>query len=185
MGAVLYNLKHLQVAPKTVTPTYTDLLYAIDFDASISQDNEKLRADAAAVVTAYGAPEGAGSITFGYLDPVTLAILTGGTASTTGTAGTVIDRLEIMGDSNPPAIIVVMWAENVDGNADSAGIRITLPNAKASVPSGTYGQESFANQSADLTFDPDENGVLMILEFPVTAPVFTGDTIPTNLEPPA
>lgn len=185
MASVGYNLDHLQIAPKGPTPTYKDLKYAITLDASISQDSNKLSADASKPVTAYSAPEGAGSISFGFMDPDTMAILTGGTSSTTGTGGTVIDRLEILGNTNPPSIIIVGWIPNVDGNADSAGVRITLPNAKASVPSGTFDQETWANRDADLVFDPDENNVMMIYEFPVTAPVFTAGVIPTNLEPPA
>ncbi len=75
-----------------------------------------------------------------------MAIMTGGTSSSGGPAGTVISRLEIKGDSTPPAVVIVGWMKNIDGNATSAGIRVILPNAYVSVPSGGFEQETYANR---------------------------------------
>ena len=101
-----YNLRHLQVAPKTETPTYKDINYATTFEFPISQDSETLRADGSAAVTAQGAPEGGGSIGFASIDLATMAVMTGGSTSETGTAGTRITRLEVESTYSPPA-----WSE--------------------------------------------------------------------------
>lgn len=180
-----YNLNHVQVAAKVESPTYKDVNYARDWEWPISQDSEILRADGAAVVTAQGAPEGGGSLSFASIDLTVMAVMTGGDLSETGTAGTRITRMEIPSDYSPPALIIVGWIPNVDGNSTSAGLRVTLPNAKLTMPSGTFGQESWSELSADQTFVGDENDVMLIFEELATAPTFTSGVIPTNLEPPA
>ena len=184
-GTVGYNLKHVQIGAVGVTPTYIDVPYAVSVDPSIDQTADKLKADASTPVIAFGAPEGTGLMEWGLITPVVLALMTGGTASTSGTAGTVIDRLEVKGSLQPPSLIVVGWIPNVDGLQSSAGIRLTLPNAKLSVPSGAFQQETFANRTSNLDYAPDANDNMQIWEFPVTAPVFTAGVIPTNLVPPA
>jgi hypothetical protein len=180
-----YNLRHLQVAAKSETPTYKDINYATTFEFPISQDSETLRADGSAAVTAQGAPEGGGSIGFASIDLATMAVMTGGSTSETGTAGTRITRLEVESTYSPPAVIVVGWIPNVDGNSTSAGLRVTVPNAKLTMPSGTFGQESWSEMSSDLSFVGDENEVMLIWEELATAPTFTSGVIPTNLEPPS
>ncbi len=186
-GTVGYNLNHVQVAAVNVSPVYSDVPGAIGFDPTIDQNSDKLRGDGASLETAYGAAEGSGSMEWAYATPAVMAIMTGGTASTSGTGGTLIDRLEIKGNTNPPAVILVGWIPNISSKtyADSAGIRVTLPNAKVSVPSFATGQETFTTVTADLNFDSDSNGNIMIIEWPKTAPTFTLGVIPTNLTPPA
>jgi hypothetical protein len=185
MAATGYNLKHGQVAAKTVTPTYSDINYITTAEFPISQESDTLRADGAAAVVAQSAPEGGGSIAFASIDLDTMAVMTGGTASSSGSGGTLIDRLEIPSDYTPPAVILVFWIPNVDGNSTSAGLRVTIPNAKLTMPSGTFGQESWSELTADLSFVGDENDVMLIWEDLATAPTFTAGVIPTNLEPPA
>jgi len=180
-----YNLNHLQVAAKSGSPTYKDINYAQTIEFPITQDSETLRADGAAVVTAQSAPEGGGSIQFASIDLATMAVMTGGTTSESGTAGTRITRLEIPSDYSPPAVIVVAWIPNVDGNSTSAGLRVTIPNGKLTMPSGTFGQESWSEMSSDLSFVGDDNDVMLIWEELATAPTFTSGVIPTNLTPPA
>lgn len=180
-----YNLQHLQVAPKTVTPVYKDILYSTTFEFPISQDSETLSADGTKAVTAQGAPEGGGSIGFASIDLATMAVMTGGATSESGTAGTRITRLEIPANYSPPAVIVVGWIPNVDGNSTSAGLRVTIPNAKLTMPSGTFGQESWSEMSSDLSYVGDSNGKMLIWEELATAPVFTAGVIPTNLVAPA
>lgn len=183
-GTTGYNLTHLQVAAKGASPVYKDILYATTAEFPISQDKDVFRADGSAVVTAWSAPSGDGSIGFGSADLDTIAVMTGGTKSTTGSAGTAIDRLEIKGNTTPTAVIFVAWIPNVDGNSTQAGLRITIPNASASVPSTSYAQESWTEFSSDVGFNPDENGNLLIWESLATAPTFTSGVIPTNLTAP-
>lgn len=184
-GVVGYNLKHGQIAARGATPTYIDLPYTQTLDASIAQNSDKMAADGAKVVTAYSAPEGSGSVTVGMFNLTTQTMMTGGRSSQSGTAGTAISRLEILGSSQPPALIGSFWIPNIDGNLAAAGLRISLPNCKFSVPSGTFDQETFVTVSADLSFDPDANDVLIIYEELATAPVFTLGVMPTNLVAPA
>lgn len=185
MATVGYNLKHGQIAARGATPTYIDLPYVMTVDATVTQNSDKMAADGAKVVTAYSAPEGGGSFTMGQIALDNQAMMTGGTVSTTGATATAIDRLEVKGSSQPPALIGSFWVPNIDGNLISAGLRVTLPNVKFSVPSSTFDQETWANVSADMSFDPDENDVLIIYEELATAPVFTADVMPVNLTPPA
>lgn len=184
-GVVGYNLKHGQIAARGTSPTYVDLPYTQTIDASIAQNSDKLPADGAKVVTAYSAPEGSGSLTMGMFHLTTQAMMTGGTASQSGTAGAAISRLEIKGSAQPPALIGSFWIPNIDGNLAAAGLRVTLPNCKFSVPSGTFDQETFVSVSADLSFDPDANDVLIIYEELATAPAMTLGVMPTNLVAPA
>jgi len=180
-----YNLNHFQVAPKSGSPVFKDVNYATEWEFPISQDSEILRADGKAAVTAQGAPEGGGSIGFASIDLATMAVMTGGELSESGTAGTRITRMEVPANFNPPALIGVGWIPNVDGNSTSAGLRVTLPNMKLTFPSGSFGQESWSEMSADQTFVGDANDVMLIFEEMATAPVFTSGVIPTNLAPPS
>jgi len=183
-GTTGYNLNHLQVAPKGVSPVYKDINYATTFEATIDQSQDKLAADGKKAVTAWSAADGGGSIGFASADMAVLAALSGGTFSTSGTAGAVINRMEVKGNVTPPASILVGWIPNVDGNSDSAGLRVTLPNAQVSMPSTSYAQETWTEFTADLSYVADENNVMIIWEELATAPTFTGGVIPTNLTAP-
>jgi hypothetical protein len=185
MAATTYNLNHLQAATNDGSPTYVDINYAISFEPNITQENESFRADGAVVVTAQGAPEGALSLSFGSYDTDAFAVLTGGTSSSSGSAGTLIERLEIPADYSAPSVILVAWLPNVDGNSTSAGLRITVPNAKVNMPSAAFGQQTWSEFSADGSFSADANDVMLIFEDLATAPTFTTGVIPTNLTAPA
>src|SRR5690606_21905837 len=111
-----YNVNHFQVAAKGETPTYKDVPSVISWEFPISQDSEILRPDGKAAVTAQGAPEGGGSLSFASIDLAMMAVMTGGDLSESGTAGTRITRMEVPSDYNPPALIGVGWVPNVDGN---------------------------------------------------------------------
>ncbi|MDQ3541388.1 MAG: hypothetical protein M3440_11935 [Chloroflexota bacterium] len=184
MAGTFYNLTHLQVAAKVATPVYSDINYATNFEPTIEQDSETMNADGKKAVVAQGAPEGGGSIGFGSLNLATMGVMTGGTVSSSGTGGTAITRLEIKGTYSPPALVLVAWLPNVDGNETSAGVRITLPNAKLTMPSASFGQETWSEFSADLTFVADTPGNMLIWEDLATAPTFTAGVIPTNITPP-
>lgn len=185
MAATGYNLNHLQAATNDGSPTYEDINYATTFEPSITQESDSFRADGQVAITAQGAPEGAGSIGFGSYDTDTFAVLTGGDSSTSGSAGTLINRLEIPADYTAPSVILVGWIPNVDGNSTMAGLRVTVPNAKVNMPSVQFGQETWSEFSADISFAADSNDVMLIYEEMATAPTFTSGVIPTNLTPPA
>lgn len=178
VGQTGYNLTHLQVASKSATPTFVDVLYAQTLEAGVDQDNDILKADGGSKVTAYGAREGTGSIAFASVDLATMAVMTGDTFSTSGVAPAVIDRLDMKGATQPPALILVGYVPNVDGNTARAGLRITVPNATLAVPSGSFEQETWTELEADLAFVPNASDVMMIWESMQTAPVFTSGVIP-------
>lgn len=176
-----YNLVHLQVAPKGASPTYKDVLYATTAEFGVDQNQEYFRADGGVRVSAYGAREGTGSIGFGSADLQTIATFSGDTYATTGTSGSIIDTLKVLGTGAPPSTILSAWIPNVDGNATSAGLQVTLPNAKVAMPSTTFEQESWTEFAADLSYTPDENDVMQIWQSMETAPTFTAGVIPVTL----
>lgn len=184
-GTTGYNLNHLQAAAKGASPVYKDINYATTFEATIDQTQDKLAADGKKAVTAFSAADGGGSIGFASADLSVIALLSGGTFSTTGTAGTMINRMDVLGNVTPPATILSGWIPNVDGNTTSAGLRITLPNAQVSMPSTSYAQESWTEFNADLSYVADENDVMLIWEELFTAPTMTLGVMPVNLTPPA
>ena len=183
MAVVGYNLLHLQVVPKGNT-TWFDVSYAISFEPTIERDSETLTADAKKAVKAWAAPEGSGSIEFGLISSTLIAVLTGGTVTTSGVTPNVITRLDLT-SAPPPALSLSAWIDNVDGLQTHKGLRVSIPNATCATPSATYEQESFSNHSADIAFVPDANDVLLIYEFMETKPVFTAGVMPVNLVPPA
>jgi hypothetical protein len=185
MAATGYNLQHLQAAANDGSPTYIDINYATTFEPTITQESDTFNADAQKAITAQGAPEGGGSLGFGSFDTDAFGVLTGGTASTSGSGATAIDRLEIPADYTPPSVILVAWIPNVDGNSTSAGLRVTVPNAKVTMPSTQFAQETWSEFTADFSFVADANDVMLIFEDMATAPTFTAGVIPTNLTPPA
>lgn len=184
-GATVYNLEHVQVAIIQTTPVWVDLPYAQTFDPTITQDSEDLQADGKQAVTAYGPPTGEGTVEWARAEPVTLALLAGLTATSSGTTPATIDRLVYKGDTTPPGLHWSAWARNVDANITGAGMRVTLPNAKASVPAMPLGQETFSTLSSDLRFTANAANDMMILEFMETAPAYTSGVIPVNLTAPA
>lgn len=185
MAATGYNLNHLQAAANDGSPTYLDINYATTFEPTITQDSDTFKADGQTAITAQSAPEGGGSLGFGSYDTDTFGVLTGADVTTSGSGGTLIDRLEIPADYTAPSVILVAWIPNVDGNSTSAGLRITVPNAKVNMPSTQFGQETWSEFTADFQFSADTNDVMLIFEDMATAPTFTAGVIPTNLTPPA
>lgn len=179
-----YNLQHLQVAAAGASPTYSDVNYATTFEPTITQDSETLNADGRKAIIVQGAPEGGGTIGFASAELDTIAIMTGGTVSTSGTAGTLIDRLEFKGSTVAPTVIYSAWLPNVDPNSDMAGLRVTLPAATTSVPSVQFGQETWSEFSADIGFVANDDDVMMIWESVATAPTFTNGVMPVNLTAP-
>lgn len=183
-GTTAYNLNHLQVAAVGASPTYVDVNYAISSEFTIEQDSENFLADGKSAVSTFGAREGTGSISFGSMDLSTIALMTGDEFSTSGAEGSKIDRLEFKGDATPPPVILSAWVKNVDGNSTFAGSRITVPNAKLSVPNTSFEQESWSEFESDVTFNPDEDDNLMIWENLEVEPVFSAGVMPVALTAP-
>lgn len=183
-GTTAYNLNHLQVAARGATPTYRDVNYAISAEFTIEQDSESLQADGKNVVSTFGAREGTGSISFGSMDLSTIALMTGDSFSSSGVEGTdKVERLEFLGSATPPGVILSAWVKNVDGNSAFAGTRITVPNAKLSVPNASFEQESWSEFESDVTFNPDGEDVLLIWENMEVEPGFTDGVMPVALTP--
>lgn len=181
-----YNLNHLQVAPKGLTPVFTDVPLATTAEFGIDQDNDTFLADGRVAVTSYGAREGTGSIAFGSAKLDAIAVMTGDEYSTSGVPGTSgIDRLEIGGATTPPPLILASWVPNVDGNVEWAGMRVTVTNGSLSVPSSSFEQESWTEFESDLSFSDNEDGVMLIWETMEVAPTLTAGVIPVQLETPA
>lgn len=182
-----YNLVHLQVAPKETEPTFKDINYAVSAEFTVEQDSEQFQADGANVMSAFSPREGTGSISFGSADLETIALMTGDVFSSSGTAGSAIDRLEFRGSTVPPSLVLSAYIPNVDGNSAHAGMRITVPNAKLTVPNASYEQESWTEFESDVTFSPDANGVMLIWENLSTDPDvgMSGNVMPVNLVAPA
>jgi len=182
-GMVGYNLAHLQ-AVLAGDSDWIDIPYAVTIDPQIDQQSTPLKADGKTATIAHGAPEGGGTIAFGAITGTTVGLLSGARASTSGTGATLIDRVEVLGDGVPPSLGLSGWIPNSDGNMLAAGLRLTLPNAQCSVPSGAYDQETFASQTANLTFSADNNNVMQIYEFLAEEPEWDDGVMPVNLIAP-
>lgn len=188
--AVINNLQHAQVAPIPVSPAspvFVDVPGVVSFETTVTTDSTATQADGQVYLTTYAAPEG--SFTLSWIDssfPV-LVVINGGVASTTGTAGTKIDRYEQPGAYVAPAFILSDWNPNVDhGHSPNvAGFRTTLPNATASVASKSSGQDSVHEWSVDGAFTAIAPAPMFIYEAFATAPAFTSGVQTVNLNPPS
>lgn len=185
--AVGYNTNHVQVGPKEATPTFVDVPGAISWDPTITTDKDPIRGDGQVYVTAYGAPEGEGDLTWLGFAPDVLATINGGEVSTSGTGDTEITRYEQPGTYTAPPFIIADWVPNIDKShaPDVAGIRTTVTNATAEPASRGSGQETAVEWTASTSFSPDENNVLIIYEELATEPTFTNGVMPVNVEKPS
>lgn len=185
--SVANNITHAQVAPKTVTPVFVDVPGATTLDVSFTDNSTDINADGMVYVTAYDAP--VGQFNLGWVDdnfPVQVTI-NGGTSSSTGTAGTKIDRYEQPGTYVAPAFVAASLEPNIDKIHDAlvAAFRITIPNATAALAQKSSGQNSTHEWSAACKFKADGSGPLIIYEKLATAPTFTSGVMGVNLTPPA
>lgn len=173
-GTTGYNLSHMQVAPNVASPTFKDINYSISLDATIDQSDEKFQADGMNVESTFGPREGSGSVSFGSIDPSTIATMTGDTFATAGSAGTSLrDRISFKGGTVPPSVILLGWVRNVSSKSAFKGTVIIIPNAKIAVPNVSFEQSSWSEMESDITFDPNANGDMLIWENVETEPTFT------------
>lgn len=186
--AVGRNLSHVQAAAVEETPTWLDIPGVITWDPSITTDTEPVQADGTTYYTAYSAPAGEGDLTFIDFDENVVALINGGTVSSSGTTPNVIDRYEQPGDYTAPAFSLCDWVPNVDQfHDDRAGMRTTAPNCTATPVSRSSGQDTTFEWTATTSFAADANGVLLIYELLETAPTFSNGIMSPapNLEAPA
>lgn len=184
--ALTYNLEHNEVGPtKNAT---VDVAGAITMTLSIASSPAYLNADAGKYAVAWSAPEGSGSLTFAESDDDVLAVINGGRLSTSGTAGTLINRYEQPGTATNPQFLISGFARNMSPTTRTAfpAFRITVPAASASPATMSMGQETWGEWTANLGFVADGNNTLIIYEHMASVPVLTagvmGATI--NLTPP-
>lgn len=184
-GTVHYNLEHAQVATLATTPTWLDIPGSIDFTPTITSNANYLAADGSKPYVAYSAPEGSFDLSFAEADFAMLAVINGGTASTSGTTPAVIERYEQPGTAKNPAFALSGYATNVNSGVDRAGFRVTIPNAKAGVAAPTFGQETWGTWKTSGAMAADKNDVLVIYEKMETKPTFTLGVMPVLLTKPA
>lgn len=186
--AVGRNLAHVEIAAVGASPTYVNVPGVLTWDPSISTDTDPVQADGTTYYTAYSAPVGEGDLTFIDFDEDVVALLNGGTVSTSGVTPDVIDRYEQPGTYSAPAFITSDWVPNADTFHDArAGMRTTAPNCTATVVSRSSGQDSTFEWSCTVNFAPDDNDVMLIYELFETSPTFASDVmVPApNLTAPA
>lgn len=174
--AVGYNEQHIQVATKTGTPTWLDVAGAVSWEPAPSSDTTDIMADGTKYVTAYGSPGGAGDLVFLDLKLPVLAVLNGGTVSTTGTGPTQVEKYVQGATYVPPAIEISSWVPNIDTAHDStvAGLRTTVLNAQAGLATRSSGQNSEQNWTVPTTFSADSGtNSLIIYEKMASAPAIT------------
>lgn len=181
-GSTAYNLNHMQVGLTGATPTYRDINYSVTADFQIDQSSETFAADGEIVESTFGPREGTGTISFGSIDMQTVALMTGDTFVTDGVLDTdLLERVEFRGDTVPPSVILAGWVKNVSSRSPFAGTVLIVPNAKVSVPNASFEQASWSELEADITFNPDENGVMLIWENREVAPTFAAGVMPVEL----
>ena len=184
---VVYNQTHVQAGLQATTPTYVDIPGAVSNEPQMSADPEDILGDGGVYAVAWGIMTAESELTFVDDVGAVRALLNGGTVSTSGTGATAITRYEAPAVFNPPGIILVDYAPNIDKvhRPTVAGIRTTLPNATAGPISKSGGQESTAELTSTIKFAPTASGgAPMIIEYLASEPAFTGGVIPTNLTAP-
>lgn len=186
--AVGRNLTHVEVAAIDESPTWVNVPGVLTWDPSISTDTDPVQADGSTYYTAYSAPTGEGDLSFIDFDEDVVALLNGGTVSTSGTTPDVIDRYEQPGSYAAPAFSMADWVPNADTFHDErAGMRTIAPNATATVVSRSSGQDTTFEWSCTVNFSADDNDVMLVYELLETAPVISsGVMVPApNIEEPA
>lgn len=180
-GTVTYNLEHAQVALVGASPTYLDVPGVTTLDATVSSSVSYMSADGAKKYAAWSAPEGSGSLGFAEADFGVLAVINGGTESTTGTTPAIVDRYVQPGTQVVTQFILAGYGSNVNASADRAGFRVIIPNASAAPASMAMGQETWGEWTADLAFTPDDSDNLVIYELLETAPTYTDDVFTVTI----
>lgn len=186
-GTVHYNFEHGQVASLVggTAGTWMDVAGTIDLSPSITSSPNYLSADGQKKYVAYSAPEGSFDMSFAEADFALLAVINGGTASTSGTPGTnEIQRYEQPGTASNPPFAFSGYASNVNAGVDAAGFRVTIPQATAGAASPTLGQETWGTWSTSGAFTATDDDVMIIYESLEAKPVFTSGVMPVNLVKP-
>jgi hypothetical protein len=172
------NLAHVQVAATGGTPTWLDVPGVLTWDPQITTDTEPVQADGTTYYTSYAAPTGEGDLTFIDFDEDVVALINGGTVSTSGTTPDVIDRYEQPGTYAAPSFSAADWVPNADTFHDSrAGMSTIAPNCTATVVSRSSGQDTTFEWSCTVNFQPDDEDVMLVYQLFESAPTFTADVM--------
>lgn len=185
--SVSNNIIHAQVAPKGGSPVFVDVPGTTTLEPSFTTNSTDIPADGSIYVTAYEAPVGQFDLRWVDDNFPVLVTINGGTASSTGTSGTKIDRYEQSGTYLAPAFIAASLEPNIDKVHDAtvAAFRTTIPNATAALAQKSSGQNSTHEWSASCKFTADGSGPIIIYEKMATSPTFTSGVMTVNLTPPS
>ena len=158
--AATFNLEHSEVGPDTESTL--DVAGSISLDLSITSTANYLAADAQRYAVAWSAPEGSGTAVFGESDFGVLAVVNGGTTSTSGTGDTLINRYEQPGVALNPEFLLSGFARNMSQHTpDIKAFRVTIPSATAPPATLSLGQETWTNWSLPISFtDVGDNLVI-------------------------
>lgn len=174
--AVGFNDQHLQVATKITTPVWLDVAGLISWEPALNADSTDMMADGSKYVTAFAAPTGSGDMVFVDLKLPVLAVMNGGTVTSTGTGATTIEKYIQQITYVAPAIEISSWVPNIDlaHDATIAGLRTTVLNAQCGLAGRSGGQASEQDWTVPTTFNGDTtSSSLIIYEKMATAPVVT------------
>lgn len=181
MGTVTYNLEHGQVALLEASPTYLDIPGTTTLEATINSSVSYMAADGAKKYAAWSAPEGGGRVAFAEADFAVIAVLNGGTQSSSGTTPAIVDRYVQPGKAGMTDFILVGYGSNVNPTTDRAGFRVIIPQASAAPAAPAMGQETWGEWSASLAFTENDDGAMIIYETLESAPTFTGDVFTVTI----
>lgn len=183
-GTVHYNLEHAQVAELGASPTWLDIPGVTTLSTTIDSSVARLAADGSKPYAAWSAPEGSFDGGFAEADFAILAVINGGTASTSGTTPSVIERYEQPGTASNPGFALSGYAKNVNDAVGMAAFRVTIPQATASPAAPSFGQETWGEWSFSGAMTPTDDDVLIVYEKLETEPQFTDGVMPVNLVAP-
>lgn len=145
-----------------VSATKVDIPGIQTLEVSADANTESLRGENKIIANAVDAPEGSGSMTWGRMAFSALAVVNGGTVSTSGVTPDVINKHIMSGDPVTNEFKLVAQTDSMD--QAGSGYRITLPLAKAGPASETLDQQAYNTPSFDLQFRENAAGEMIIRE---------------------
>lgn len=186
--ALFRNVQHGQVAPRPVgeaNPVFLDISGFTEVNPNTSAESTDIYADGGTYASIFDSPTGDGDFRYVESDFAINVVLNGGAATTSGTSGSTIKRWEQPSESLNPAFILATFMPNVRSESQSAGIRLTIPNATAGPVNISGSQRNVGEWNAPIRYTKDPvTGYLVIYEDLEAAPTFTNKVMPVNLERP-
>lgn len=184
-GTVHYNLEHTQVMSLVGTGNdWLPIAGSVSLSPSITSNISRLQADGQSKYPVADAPEGSFSYEFAEADFAILAVINGGTQSTSGTTPAAIERYEQPGTAVSAPFALFGFAPNINAGVDEAAFAVTLPRAIASPAVPQLQQQTHGTWSGDGAMEADENDVMIVYEKYESAPTMADGVYPVNLEAP-